>query len=80
MKTANCEINTYTNCEHCGATLAEGEDCICKPEFPDNGFVEYGRKLETIGKLMQNPNTKIDQLVFACNVAGLDICFSITEK
>jgi len=74
------DINAYTNCEYCGATLQEGEDCICKSEEPENGFVEYGKKLEILGKKMQDHKTTMDELVSLCFECGLELCFSIRGK
>jgi hypothetical protein len=41
---------------------------------------EYGRKIEQLGKVLQNSNTSIDELVTLADALGLEVSLSITPK
>lgn len=43
----------------------------------DSGFVEYGKKLEALGKKFQNPSTRLEDLFSASYELGLIISFRV---
>ncbi len=42
-------------------------------------IIEYGKKLELLGNLLQNKNTKLSELVKISNSIGLELNFNLTE-
>ena len=43
-----------------------------------NSLADYGKKIEELGKLFQDPDAKLDDLVKAAYDAGLIIQFRVT--
>ena len=43
----------------------------------DNTLAEYGRKLERLGKMFQNPKTKLKDLFHEAHELGLIISFRV---
>jgi hypothetical protein len=42
-----------------------------------NGFIEYGKKLETLGKRFQDPECKLQDLFAKCLDLGLMVSFRV---
>ena len=47
------------------------------PMTKDNTLAEYGRKLERLGKMFQNPKTKLKDLFHEAHELGLIISFRV---
>lgn len=42
-----------------------------------NGFIEYGKKLEALGQMFQNPKCTLSDLITACTALGLIMSFRV---